>query len=223
MADEWQRVVLPEVVFWTGYFVYSARLRDILMAKNLLSPDDIEEIGQIKTTTERVHELIWKNLSKKGPGSLLKFVEALEEDDLPQSTLAQLLRSRLSEGATTTTSSVSPSASSFLDEMVTKDERRDVARRMKANWRRVGDILGPNPMFQSYDLNSFEEKRNNQDRAQAMLDAWSQKHLKKATRRVLIRALKEEGYGTLIRDVFKWDPDDVSPLPSEHTNRARET
>ena len=110
---------------------------------------------------------------------------------------------------------------SFLDEMVTKDERRDVARRMKANWRRVGDILGPNPMFQSYDLNSFEEKRNNQDRAQAMLDAWSQKHLKKATRRVLIRALKEEGYGTLIRDVFKWDPDDVSPLPSEHTNRAR--
>ena len=101
LADEWHHVVQPEIVFLKDNFVYSARLRDILMAKSLLSPDDIEEIGLIKTTRERVHDLIWKYLSKRGPGSLLKFIEALEEDYPPQSALAQRLRSRLSECTTT--------------------------------------------------------------------------------------------------------------------------
>ena len=111
MAGEWQRIVQPEIVFLVDNFVYSGRLRDILMSKRLLSPDDIEAIGLIKTTRERVHELIWKYLSKRGPGSLLKFIEALEEDDPPQSALAQRLRSRLSEDAAATSATVSPSTS----------------------------------------------------------------------------------------------------------------
>ena len=232
MADEWQRVVRPEIVFLTDNFVYSARLRDILMAKKLLSPDDIEEIGLVKTTRERVHELIWKYLSKRGPGSLLKFIEALEEDDPPQSALAQRLRSHLSqEGAATTSAPVSapvgavasaskslPSFSlvpimdvlgSLLDEMVTRQELRYVAKRISSKWRYVGEALGPDPKFARHDLDGFDEMRNNRDRAQAMLDAWLEKNHEKATRRVLILALKEEGYGQLIRDVFKCDPDNV--------------
>ena len=114
---------------------------------------------------------------------------------------------------------------SFIDEMVTKDELWDVAKEIRAKWRHVGEALGPDPKFRASDLDGFEEKKNNRDRAQAMLDAWAQKHHKRATRRVLIFALKEEeGYGTLIREVFKCDPDSVTLqplLPSEHTNRAR--
>ena len=110
MAGEWQRIVQPEIVFLVDNFVYSGRLRDILMSKRLLSPDDIEAIGLIKTARERVHELIWKYLSKRGPGSLLKFIEALEEDNPSQSALAKRLRSRLSEGAAAS-ATVSPSTS----------------------------------------------------------------------------------------------------------------
>ena len=101
-----------------------------------------------------------------------------------------------------------PSGSS-LDDVVSDDERIDVAKEIRAKWRHVGEALGPDPKFRANDLDGFEEKKNNRDRAQAMLDAWAQKHHKRATRRQLILALKKEGYGALISDVFKCDPDGV--------------
>ena len=98
---------------------------------------------------------------------------------------------------------------SYLNEIVSKVERRAVAQRIRAKWRRVGQVLGPDPTFEDHELDGFEEKRDNRDRAQAMLDAWAEKHHKKATRTMLIIALKEEGYGLLISDVFNCNPDNV--------------
>ena len=94
---------------------------------------------------------------------------------------------------------------SSLDDVVSAEEGMAVASEIRANWRHVGKALGPDPKFKSGDLDGFGEKENNRDRAQAMLDAWAQKHHKKATRRQLILALKKEGYGRLISDVFKCD------------------
>ena len=92
---------------------------------------------------------------------------------------------------------------------VSKEERRVVANKIRAKWRRVGEVLGPDPKFEDDELDGFGEKENNRDRAQAMLDAWAQKHYKRATRRMLILALKKEGYGALISVVFECDPDSV--------------
>ncbi|XP_065845380.1 uncharacterized protein [Oscarella lobularis] len=106
-------------------------------------------------------------------------------------------------------SEVDPANGSYLNEIVSKVERRAVAQRIRAKWRRVGQVLGPDPTFEDHELDGFEEKRDNRDRAQAMLDAWAEKHHKKATRTMLIIALKEEGYGLLISDVFNCNPDNV--------------
>ena len=91
----------------------------------------------------------------------------------------------------------------YLDTKVTRDERIEVAKRIQLHWRRIGDILGPEPRFQSYDLDGFEQERDNRDRAQSMLDAWANKHHTKATRRHLIKAMKNEGYGAQIAAVFE--------------------
>ena len=112
-----------------------------------------------------------------------------------------------------------PLLGSFLDDVVSADERSAVAREIRANWRHVGEALGSDQKFKAGDLDGFGEKENNRDCAQAMLDAWAQKHHKKATRRILILALKREDYGTLISDVFKCDPDSVQDLKQERDNQ----
>ncbi|XP_065827250.1 uncharacterized protein [Oscarella lobularis] len=96
-----------------------------------------------------------------------------------------------------------------LSGVVSKKERRAVAQRIRANWRSVGEVLGPDPTFEDHELDGFGEKESKRDRAQAMLDAWARKHHKRATRRMLILALKEESYGDVIVKVFKCDPVNV--------------
>ena len=98
-----------------------------------------------------------------------------------------------------------------LDRVTSKDERIDVAKKIRANWRHVGKALG----LEDDELDGFKEESNNRDRAQAMLDAWAQKKHKNATRKMLILALKKEGYGKVISDVFNCDPDSVQP-PGRH-------
>ena len=97
-----------------------------------------------------------------------------------------------------------------LNKVTSKEARRAVAQEIRAKWRHVGEVLGPDPKFKASDLDGFGEKENNRDRAQAMLDAWAEKHHEKATKRMLILALKVEDYGAVIREIFKCNPDDVN-------------
>ena len=113
--------------------------------------------------------------------------------------------------------------SSSLDDVVSAEERIAVAREIGAKWRRVGQALGPDPKFRVSDLDSFGEKENNRDRAQAMLDDWAEKHHKRATRKMLILALKKEGYGALISEVFGHDSDSVTAQPSPPSQDSEST
>ena len=123
--------------------------------------------------------------------------------------------------------SASQTAGDRLNEVVSSEERLSVARKIGGKWRHVGEVLGPDPKFTPNELDDFEEKDSNRDRAQAMLNRWAQKKHKKATRRMLILALKKENQNALISDVFNCDPDSVTaqppllPLALEHANRAK--
>ena len=97
-----------------------------------------------------------------------------------------------------------------LNGVTSKEERRAVAKKIRDNWKHVGEVLGPNPKFKDDELKGFGEEENNRSRAQAMLDAWAERRHEKATKRMLILALKEEDYGTVIREIFKCNPDDVN-------------
>ena len=90
----------------------------------------------------------------------------------------------------------------YLNEAVSRDEIREAAKRIQSYWRRVGEILGPKPLFESYDLDGYEEKKDGRDQAHAMLDAWAQKKDKKATRRYLIEAMDKEGHAVDAAEVF---------------------
>ena len=83
----------------------------------------------------------------------------------------------------------------YLDNPPTALELFRAAERIQPVWRRIGKILGPEP-FQFYQLHAFEEKRNDQDRALDMLDAWANKFGKRATRRHFITAMKNVGCST---------------------------
>ena len=104
-------------------------------------------------------------------------------------------------------------AGNWLDEVVPPEERLSVAKNIGRYWRHVGEALGPEPKFEPTELDDFEEKDSNRDRARAMLNRWAQKKHKKATRRMLILALKKENQNALISDVFNCDPDSVTAQP----------
>ncbi|XP_065839789.1 uncharacterized protein [Oscarella lobularis] len=80
----------------------------------------------------------------------------------------------------------------YLDEPVTRNEIIEVAQRIQSYWRQVGRILGPKP-FEEHELDSFAEKKSTRDQAQAMLDAWANKHHQNSTRRCLFEAMTEGG------------------------------
>ena len=104
-----------------------------------------------------------------------------------------------------------PSLGSYLNGKVSSDELRSVAKKIGHHWRHVGGALGPDPKFTFIELDDFEAKGRDRDRAQAMLTTWAEKHHKNATRRMLILALKEESQNALISDVFQCDdPDSVT-------------
>ena len=85
-----------------------------------------------------------------------------------------------------------------------------MAKEIRAKWRHVGEVIGPDPKFKASDLDGFGEKGNDRDRAQAMLDAWAERKHEKATKRMLILALKEEDYGKVISEIFNCNPDNVT-------------
>ena len=116
-----------------------------------------------------------------------------------------------------------PLGLSSLDDVVSAEERMAVAREIRANWRHVGEVLGPDPKFRASDLDGFGEKENNRDRGQAMLDAWAERHHKRATRKMLILALKKEGYGALISEVFGCDSNSVTAQPSPPSQNSGST
>eukprot|EP00118_Oscarella_pearsei_P019591 m.208919 g.208919 ORF g.208919 m.208919 type:complete len:71 (+) comp39721_c0_seq1:128-340(+) len=69
--------------------------------------------------------------------------------------------------------------------------------------------MGPDPKFMSHELNEFTQRGNDRDHAEAMLEGWCMKNHTRATRRELIKALKEENYNALISDLFGCRADDV--------------
>ena len=100
---------------------------------------------------------------------------------------------------------------SYLDGKASPDELRSVAKQIGRYWRHVGGALGPDPKFGPTELDSFEDKGSDRNSALTMLNTWAQKKHKKATRRMLILALKEENQNALIADVFRCDdPDSVT-------------
>ena len=95
----------------------------------------------------------------------------------------------------------------WLDEKVSSDERRHVATQIGEKWRHVGEVLMPEPRFTYDELDIFEEKSSNRNRAHAMLNEWAQRHHRNATRRMLIGALRRENKNALITEVFGCNPD----------------
>ena len=90
-----------------------------------------------------------------------------------------------------------------LDVKVTPMERIEVARRIPAEWRRIGRILGPEPTFKEYDLDECEQGRQGRDCAQEMLRKWAEKYDNEATRRHLIDAMIKEGLKARASEVFQ--------------------
>ena len=85
---------------------------------------------------------------------------------------------------------------------VTPDERIEAARRIPAEWRRIGQLLGPEPTFKEYDLDECEQERALRDRAQKMLNKWAEKHGIGATRRHLIDAMIKEDLKARVLEIF---------------------
>ncbi|XP_065839734.1 death-associated protein kinase 1-like isoform X2 [Oscarella lobularis] len=56
--------------------------------------------------------------------------------------------------------------------------------------------------LKDYEIAAFDQKKEYRDQAQAMLDAWANAHYKKATRRRLIKAMKDEGLEKAAAGVF---------------------
>ena len=121
---------------------------------------------------------------------------------------------------------MSQTAGDWLDDVVSPEERLFVAKKIGRHWRHVGETLGPDPKFTTIDLDDFQAKGSDRDRAQEMLTTWADKHHKNATKRMLILALKEENRNALISEVFKCNPDSVTAQPppplrySEGTGKA---
>ena len=85
---------------------------------------------------------------------------------------------------------------------VTSEERRQTARRIPAEWRRIGRILGPEPKLREYDLEECELICEPRDRALVMLNEWAKKHGNKATRRHLIDAMIKEELKARVFGIF---------------------
>ncbi|XP_065835673.1 uncharacterized protein [Oscarella lobularis] len=90
----------------------------------------------------------------------------------------------------------------YFDMPVTKDEIIEAAKRIPAEWRRIGRILGPEPTFREYHLDECETERELRDRAQKMLNKWTEKHGVRATRRHLIEAMIKENLKARISEIF---------------------
>ena len=85
---------------------------------------------------------------------------------------------------------------------VTLEDRIDAAKRIPAEWRRIGRILEPEPKFREYDLDVFEQEHDLRDRAQKMLDKWAEKHGSRATRKRLIDAMIREDLKGRVAEIF---------------------
>ncbi|XP_065835186.1 death-associated protein kinase 1-like isoform X2 [Oscarella lobularis] len=117
------------------------------------------------------------------------------------SAIAARRRTRLAAGRPTPDSTDSASAS-YLDVPVTLEDRIDAAKRIPAEWRRIGRILEPEPKFREYDLDVFEQEHDLRDRAQKMLDKWAEKHGSRATRKRLIDAMIREDLKGRAAEIF---------------------
>ena len=95
---------------------------------------------------------------------------------------------------------------------VNRDEIIEAAKRIRTRWRDIGEILGPEPRFQSHELDGFGEGRDERERAKNMLKAWAEKHYTKATREHLIKAMEKEGYREQISEVFKASSAQPTPI-----------
>ena len=91
--DEWTRVVQPRTTFLYDHLIVTDRLLHLLIQKGHLGPDQLEEIKLKKTCREKIDLLIWSYMSRRGPGSLKAFCDALREDNPPQVYLAEELTS----------------------------------------------------------------------------------------------------------------------------------
>ena len=78
----------------TKNLVLSLNLCHCLMEKKLLSQQEWEDIECQRTSGEKLHTLIWKYLSKRGPRSLKEFCDALDALDPPNEYLSCLIRER---------------------------------------------------------------------------------------------------------------------------------
>ena len=204
---------------------------DRLFSQRLITQEEYSRLRNLPTSFDQSRFLLNDVLPSKSQEHYYAFIECLKRTE-GQAHIAEMLAKSSSGSARRKTASTERRAdekplddhmsrTDRLEGVVTRVERIEVAKRIQRHWRHIGEALGPDPKFARHDLDGFEEMKNNRDRAQVMLDVWSERNYVKATRRMLILALREEEYGQLIRDVFMCDPDDVSPFPSEHINRAR--
>ena len=91
MAEEWE-VVWEMITDVHKNVVLRPKLFFALIEKRLINFDDVEEINLAKTNMDKLGVLIGGYLSKTGPGSLDKFLEALRKDD--QQYIADQISSR---------------------------------------------------------------------------------------------------------------------------------
>ena len=91
MSDEWQ-IVQENYTAVLNSFALTSSLESQLMEKGLVSFGDLQDIKAERTDNDQKTKLIWTYLSKRGPGSLAKFCDALKGANPPYNYLADLLR-----------------------------------------------------------------------------------------------------------------------------------
>ncbi|XP_065828853.1 uncharacterized protein [Oscarella lobularis] len=94
IRSEWDSVVGPLMNEITNHLVLSLNLCHCLMEKSLIYEMEWEDIECQPTSRDKVHTLIWKYLSKRGPGSLEAFCNALEALMPPNTYLSRLIREK---------------------------------------------------------------------------------------------------------------------------------
>eukprot|EP00118_Oscarella_pearsei_P004753 m.20762 g.20762 ORF g.20762 m.20762 type:complete len:283 (+) comp28078_c0_seq4:11-859(+) len=89
-----------------------------------------------------------------------------------------------------------------MDDKVTRKETITLAKRIHGMWHRIAQTIQPEP-YKDYEISAFRKPyEEGQDHAQNFLNAWTQKHHLRATRRLLITALMEQDKKEYAVDVF---------------------
>eukprot|EP00118_Oscarella_pearsei_P028392 m.2043 g.2043 ORF g.2043 m.2043 type:complete len:230 (+) comp8201_c0_seq1:59-748(+) len=213
MASEWETHVRCRWLDVLKNFVLSEELQAALMQVGLVSHADLQTVKTGGTDNEKKSKLVWEYMSTKGPGSLLKFCEALEMTS--QGHLAKIFRDSLINGSSVSESSATgtgaaakgasqpaPQPHKVLDQTFDETHVRKVYLKIKNFWRTVANALGGVVLTKSEIDSAERSHRQEEDQCHAMLHKWMIKQRGKGTVYQLCVALLDAGLDDVIEQVF---------------------